>query len=499
VPAVGAGHRIDNPATGEPIAHVPALDSRAVDELVEAARAAQPSWEALGLAGRAAVLRAGRGWLVRNRRRMIDVIVSETGKAHEDAQTFELMVVADALGFWARRAPRYLRERRVRAHSPLFIGRRLSVRYRPMGVVGVIGPWNYPLTNCFGDAIPALMAGNAVVVKPSEVTPLTSLLMAEGMRAAGLPDGVLAVATGDGATGAALIDAADMIMFTGSTATGREVMSRAARTLTPVSLELGGKDPMIVLRDADLERAANAALYYGMSNGGQMCVAVERVFVEQPVHDEFVRRVVEKARALRQGAPGGPGSVEVGAITHGPQLAEIERHVADARARGAHVVLGGHPEPGPGRFYAPTVLTGVDPSMVVMSEETFGPVLPVMGVRDAEHALELANASRYGLAASVWTRDLERGAALARRIVAGSASVNDGPLGYAAPELPFGGMGDSGIGVRHGPEGIRKYCRTQSLLVTRRAPARELHYFPYSRARTKLVERAMTLMYGRGR
>jgi acyl-CoA reductase-like NAD-dependent aldehyde dehydrogenase len=256
---------------------------------------------------------------------------------------------------------------------------------------------------------------------------------------------------------------------------------------------------MIVLADADLERAAGAAVYYGLQNGGQTCIAVERVYVEDAVHDAFVAKVVERAGRLRQGVPSGPGSVDIGALTHAPQLLVVERHVEDARARGARILVGGRRGAGPGRFFEPTVIAGADHSMAVMRDETFGPVLPIMRVRDAEEAVRLANDSRYGLAASVWTRDLERGEALARRIEAGSAAVNDGPVGYGAQELPFGGVGDSGIGVRHGPDGIRKYCRTQSLLVTRRAPARELHYFPYTRRGTRLIERLMVLMYGRGR
>src|SRR5204862_5842079 len=222
----------------------------------------------------------------------------------------------------------------------------------PLGVIGVIGPWNYPLTNSFGDSIPALMAGNVVVLKPSEITPLTSLLMAEALRECGLPAHVFQVATGRGETGSALVDEVDMVMFTGSTRTGKKVMERAAQTLTPVSLELGGKDPMIVLSDADIERAANEAAYAGMMNGGQTCISIERVYVEEPVYDEFVAKVTEKVRALRQGVPAGPGSVDVGAVTFPPQLEIVSRHVEQARAAGADVLVGGHAHGG--RFFEPT-------------------------------------------------------------------------------------------------------------------------------------------------
>jgi acyl-CoA reductase-like NAD-dependent aldehyde dehydrogenase len=230
-----------------------------------------------------------------------------------------------------------------------------------------------------------------------------------------------------------------------------------------------------------------------------MCVSVERVYVEEPVHDAFVDRVVEKVGELRQGPPAGAGSVDLGAITHGPQVEVIERHVDDARRRGARVLSGGRSRPGAGRFWEPTVLTGADHDMAVMREETFGPVLPIMSVRDADEAVKLANDSPYGLGASVWTADRSRGEELARRVSAGSAAVNDGPIGYTVPELPFGGMGDSGFGVRHGADGIRKYCRTQSLVVTRWAPRRELHYFPYCRRATRALDYLMVFLHGRRR
>src|SRR3954467_7214525 len=304
---------VENPATGQVIAHVPDLGPRDVAELARRGRAAQPAWGALGFDGRGRVLRRAQRWLMDNADRVIETIVSETGKAWEDAQAAELAYGASAFGFWAKHAAKYLADERVRSSSIFVAGKRLVLRYRPLGLVGVIGPWNYPLTNSFGGAILALAAGNSVILKPSEITPLTSLLLAEGLRECGLPEDVFQVATGRGPTGEALIDAVDMIMFTGSTATGRKVMARAALTLTPVALELGGKDPMIVLSDADVERAANAAVYYSMLNTGQTCISIERVYVEAPVYDAFVARVTDKARALRHAPPAGPGSVDVGA------------------------------------------------------------------------------------------------------------------------------------------------------------------------------------------
>ena len=491
----GGGIAVENPATGETIATVPALTPAQVAGMVALARAAQPAWAEAGFEGRAKVLLDARRWMVANAERVIGTIVAETGRPVDETQFAELSYGLSALEFWARRAPEYLADEQIESASPFVRGRKLVVRYAPLGVVGVIGPWNYPLNNSFGDCIPALAAGNAVVLKPSEITPLTSCLMAEMLGECGLPAGVFQVATGTGEAGAALVDEVDFVMFTGSVETGKKVMAQAAQTLTPVSLELGGKDPMIVLADADLERAANAAVSYGLNNSGQVCISVERIYVEAPVHDEFVKRLVDKVEAIRQGPPGAAGSVDVGAIIFGPQLELIEAHVRDAVEKGASVLTGGERGEGPGRFYAPTVLVDVDHSMRCMSEETFGPTLPVMRVGDADEAVALANDGPYGLQASVWTRDHDRGEQLARRIEAGVAMVNDAQLNYAALELPMGGWKASGLGSRHGADGIRKYSKRQSLMVTPGyAPSRDAHHFPYSAATSQAIGETFALL-----
>jgi acyl-CoA reductase-like NAD-dependent aldehyde dehydrogenase len=487
---------VENPATGAVVRTLEVTPPAEVPELVARARAAQPAWEALGFEGRARVLRRMQKWMVDNADRVVQTIVDESGKTYEDAAVAEHSYGAGALGFWARRAPKYLADEKVRTSNPLVLGRKLLVRYRPVGVVGVIGPWNYPLTNNFGDAIPALAAGNAVVLKPSQVTPLTSLLLAEGIRECGLPKDAIQVVIGGADAAQVLIDEVDFVMFTGSTATGRKVMARAAETITPVGLELGGKDPMIVLADADFERAANAATYYAMQNGGQTCVSVERLYVEAPIYDRFVDAVSERVRALRLGVPAGPASVEVGAITFPPQLDIVSRHVEQAREAGARITTGGRARDG--RFFEPTVLADVDHSMAAMTEETFGPTLPIMKVADAEEAIRLANDSPYGLGASVWTKDRARGEQIARRLESGYACVNDANVNYFAYELPMGGWKESGLGVRHGAGGIRKYARQQAILVTRFAPKRELHYFPYRARTTKLFDRLVKVLYGRG-
>ncbi len=498
--AEASGIPVENPATGETIATVPLTEPTALAEMAARGRAAQPAWDALGFAARGRIMRRAQKWMLDNADRVLRTVVSETGKTFEDAQIADLGYTVSALGFWAKEAPKYLADERVPSwNNPLAAGKKLVIRYAPVGLVGVIGPWNYPIANSFGDCIPALMAGNSVVLKPSEVTPLSSLMMAEGMRECGLPPDVFQVATGDGSTGAGLIAQVDCVMFTGSSRTGQAVMKAAADALIPCYLELGGKDPMIVCADADIERAANAAAFYSMNNGGQVCISVERAYVEAPVYDEFVRRVTDNVRGLRQGAPRAEGVVDVGAVTFPPQIEIVDEHVRDAIGRGARALTGGHRRPGAGRFYEPTVLVDVDHSMRCMREETFGPTLPIMRIGSPEEGVRLANDSEYGLQASVWTGDTDRGEQLARQIQAGVVCVNDAQVNYTALNLPMGGWKASGLGTRHGAMGIRKYTKVQSLLVTRRALKREPFMFPYRARQTRLLRRMFRLLYGRGR
>jgi acyl-CoA reductase-like NAD-dependent aldehyde dehydrogenase len=492
-----------NPGTGSQIGSVPDLDAAAVAEFAKRGRAAQVGWDTYGFEGRAQVLRRMQKWLMDNADRVTDTIVSETGKTYEDARLAEIAYGGGAFGFWAKNAEKYLQDERVSSAAVAVKGKKLILRHRPLGLIGVIGPWNYPLINSFGDCIPALAAGNSVILKPSEVTPLTSMLLAEGLRESGLPADVLQIATGRGATGAALIEQVDMIMFTGSTKTGRKVAEAAARRLIPASLELGGKDPMVVLRDADVERAANTAVWGSMMNAGQTCISIERAYVEAPVYDEFVAKVSEKVRALRQGQSGAPGSVDVGAVTFPPQLDVLEDHVSDAVEKGARVLVGGKRggEGAGGDFFEPTVLVDVDHTMKIMTEETFGPTLPIMKVADEDEAVRLANDSIYGLAGSVFGRDTDHAESVARRLDTGAVCVNDAIVNYFALELPMGGAKASGLGSRHGAGGIRKYCSQQAILVTPRALARkkDLTMFPYKARTSKLLAGAFKFLYGRGK
>jgi acyl-CoA reductase-like NAD-dependent aldehyde dehydrogenase len=481
------------------------LDTIALDppervaEVVARVRAAQPEWEAIGFAGRRRWLETLRDWILDHQDQIDDRMQAESGKVRADA-ALEAFYLLDAINFWCERGPKYLADEMVTPHVPLLRTRRAKIVYRPYPVVGIISPWNFPLILSLGDGIPALVAGCALVIKPSELTPLTLMdLIRAWKEDVGAPD-VLDVVNGTGETGGALVDECDFIGFTGSERTGKIVMKRAADTLTPVSLELGGKDPMIVTRDADLDRAANAAAFGGLLNAGQICLSVERVYVEEPVYDEFLGKVQQNIERLRQGDDGRTYTAELGAMTSPAQLEIVSDHVEDARNAGARILTGGKRKDGPGDWYEPTLIADAEPSMKVMREETFGPVVPVMKVRDVDEAVRLANDTTYGLGGSVFAGDVEAGERIARRIEAGTVAVNDlFPVNYSVLGLPMGGWKNSGIGYRHGAIGIRKFSRTESLTIPRLPqPKRELLWFPYSPRQRRFVRRIYRFLNARG-
>ena len=487
---------VRNPADGSLISSVPIHGPDDVRETARRARAAQPAWEALGHAGRYRWLGLWRDWMLANGERIADVLEAESGKVRQDAGA-EVPALADAINFYGANSARFLAEERVSAHNPLMKGKALKVTYRPFPVVGVIAPWNFPLLLTIGDAIPALAAGCAVIVKPSELTPLSPLELVRGWREIGGPD-VIQAATGFGECGSAVVDEVDYVHFTGSVATGKKVMARAAETLTPVSLELGGKDPMIVLEDADPERAANGAAWGGLANSGQICISVERIYVTEPVYDRFLEALTDRVRGLRQGTDRPAFTHEIGAMTSPAQVEIVEDHLRDAIEKGARVVTGGGRREGAGDFFEPTVLVDVDHSMKIMRDETFGPVIPVMKVGDEDEAVRLANDSRYGLSASVFG-EREHAEAVARRLDSGAANVNDVLVNYLAYDVPMGGWKESGIGARWGPDGIRKFCRTESLVVTRFAGAKaEPMWFPYSPVKSRALGAIARFVNARG-
>jgi acyl-CoA reductase-like NAD-dependent aldehyde dehydrogenase len=485
--------RMSNPATLAPLGEVEIATTADVRGAVERARKAQPAWAALSFSDRGRYLERAARQLAAHQDEFVAAIVAETGKPELEALTTEVITACDALQFYAKRAGRILAERTVPVH--LLKNKKLRISYRPLGVVGIITPWNFPFILSLNPTLQALVAGNSVVLKPSEVTPRSGQLVEELFCAVGLPEGVFQLVQGDGETGAALLEAGvDKISFTGSVSTGRRVAEACGRNLVPCTLELGGKDPMIVCADADLERAARGAIYGAFTNSGQVCTSTERVYVVDDVADAFTRKVVEETGRLRQGAS---GEFDVGAISDAKQLGIIEEHVRDAVARGARVLAGGRRNPAcAGLFYEPTVLVDVTHDMKVMRDETFGPVLPIMRVRDEDEALALANDSPYGLNANVWTKSKRKGTQIARAIESGCVVVNDCMLTYGVTESPFGGVKQSGIGRVNGELGLQGYCRVQSILVDRFGGKTEPLWYPYSARKLRLLRRALRMIWG---
>ncbi|MCM6772581.1 aldehyde dehydrogenase family protein [Nocardia sp. CDC159] len=488
---------IRNPADGRTVGSVPDHDADAVADAVRALRSRQPEWEALGPRGRAKWLLRLQDWLIDNGAHLTDVIQSETGKTRFDAE-IEAPAAIDLIKYWARNAEAFLTDEHPKPHSPIGRTKRLITTFRPHPVVGIITPWNLPLLNPCFDAFAALMAGAAVLVKPSEVTPLSAVALGRGWTEIGAPR-VFTVLTGGGDTGRAVVDAVDYVQFTGSTKTGRAIAAACGTALTPYSLELGGKDPAIVLADADLERAAAGIVYGGLFNAGQACISVERVYVEAPVYDRFLALLTAEVRRLRHGRDGREFAFDIGALATRAQCEIVRRHVDDAVARGARILLGGKPT-GVGTFFEPTILVDVDHTMSCLTEETFGPTLPVLKVADEDEAIRLANDSAYGLSATVWTGDRRRGERIARRLEVGAVNINDAFANLVNFAIPMGGWKQSGIGARWGgAAGIRKYCRQQAITVPR-GPAlkREPLWYPASRWRSRFVTTAMRAVDARG-
>jgi acyl-CoA reductase-like NAD-dependent aldehyde dehydrogenase len=495
---------IRNPATGQVIEEVPCGGLPQVEEAVARARAAQRAWGALPFGRRAAALRR-LARALRDDPGFLDTLIGESGKPSYEAEVMELFYTLELTRYYSGRSGRRALRDELR-HPLIFANKRARLVHHPRGVVGVIGPWNWPLLNNYADCIAPLLCGNAVILKPSEHTPLTSLRVLSLWRKLDLPDGVFQVVPGRAEAGEALCERADMIFFTGSQTIGRRVAGRAGERLVPVVAELGGKSAMIVLADADLPRAAHAAVWSSFAHSGQVCIRTERVLVEEPVAERFVGLCAEEIATLRQGPPplpsgGADGGLDVGAITFAPQITRAREQIADAVARGARVVAGGESRGGAGQFFAPTLLADVTPDMAVMREETFGPVMPNMRVANAEEALRVANDSALGLTGSIWSRDEARARALARRVEAGSVLVNDVLVNYFCVEAPLGGVKASGVGVRHGPEGLRQFCRLETVvedhpLLGWLSPflARQLT-FPYKARTQRLLRRFMRWFY----
>lgn len=454
------------PFTGKPLVEIPLSTPDDVAAAYDAAREAQRGWATRPVRERARIIGRVHDLILDRQSDLADLIQVENGKARRDAFE-EISDVALAARYAAARGPGMLRDRRRSGLIP-GLTRAIEVR-QPKGVVGVISPWNYPLTLAISDSLPAFVAGNAVVHKPDTRGALTALMAQSIAIEAGLPEGLWQMVIGDGPTiGGAVVEHADYVSFTGSTAVGRLIGRQTGERLIGASLELGGKNAMLVLDDADLARAAEGAVRACFSNSGQLCISMERIYVSEAVHAAFVQQFTERIAAMRVGAAL-DYTCDMGSLVSSSQLDKVSAHVEDAIDKGATVLAGGKPRPDLGPwFFEPTVLDGVRPGMLAADEETFGPVVAIYGVPDDDKAVELANATPYGLNSSVWTGDHRRGVAVAKRLRVGSVNINEGYISaWGSHDLPAGGMGASGIGRRHGAEGLLRYTEPQAIAVQR--------------------------------
>jgi succinate-semialdehyde dehydrogenase/glutarate-semialdehyde dehydrogenase len=489
--AVGKGERedmeVENPATGQTLAVVPRCTADDLEQAVRRARAAQERWKQTSFAERSEILLRFHDLVLDRQDDLLDILQLESGKARRHAFE-EILDVAIVARYYARTAERHLRTQRRRGALPLLTA--TWEHHYPVGVVGVISPWNYPLTLSISDSVPALAAGNAVVLKVDSQTPFAALAGAELLEEAGLDPELLQIVTGSGADlGPELIKRVDYVMFTGSTEVGRGVASQAAERLIPSSMELGGKNAMIVLHDADMKRSVEGAERAMFSNGGQLCISAERLLVDERIADEFIRRLVERVKKMKLGA-GLSYDFDMGTLVSEKQFDTVCEHVSDAIDKGAHVLTGGRPRPDLGPyFYEPTLLENVADGMTLFTEETFGPVVAISRFSSEDEAIELANAGCYGLNFSVWTKDTRRGRDLARRLQAGTVNVNEGYIAtWGSVDAPMGGMKDSGLGRRHGADGIKKYTESQTVSVQRLMPIA-----PPPMMGSKLFAKGMTL------
>ncbi len=471
---------IRNPATGAEVGSVPNMTAEEVCAVVARAREAQKAWATLSFDERGQYVMRAREEILKQLDEIAHVICDEMGKPVAEALSMEIAPSLDLMQFYAHKTKKLLKPERVSIGLFGLMGRSSRIVYKPLGVIGIISPWNYPWSIPMGEVIMALMSGNTVVLKPSELTPLTALKIEEVFTKAGLPENVLKVITGDGKTGAELVESGvNKIMFTGSVATGKRIAETAAKTLTPVVLELGGKDPMIVLEDANLDTASQAAVWGAFANSGQSCASVERCYVHEKIAPQFIEKVVTQVKALQQDV-GRNEDAELGSMVSERQLQIVEDHVNDAVANGAKVLTGGQRKPNTdGIFYEPTVLTNTNHSMRAICEETFGPTLPIMTFKTEEEAIKLANDSEFGLTASVWTNDIAKGKRIADKIEAGTVTINEVLYTHGIAQTPWGGFKNSGYGRTHGKVGLLELVAPKHIHVNSFPSIPDVWWFGY--------------------
>ncbi len=488
-----------NPATGEEIGQVPNTDLNKLPEIFAHARAAQKIWARRSFKERARALRLMRDYIVANAEELSEVVSKSNGKTLVDALATEVLPCTLACDWYGKHAEKVLKEKKLPIDSPLFINKRTVIQRKPLGVVGIISPWNYPLSIPFGEVIMGLMAGNAIILKVAAATPLVGEAINRIVEAGHLPKGLFQQIMGSGgAVSQAFFDnSIDKIFFTGSVPVGKQLMEQAAQTLTPLSLELGGNDPMLVFEDADLERAANGAAWAGFQNAGQSCGGVERVYVHESIYQPFMDLMREKTKAMRHGV-GQSFDVDMGSLTTRGQLNTVEQHMEDALQKGAKIEAQSQPVgPQNGYFHPATLLSGTTNDMLLVNDETFGPVIPVMTFATEEEAVELANESHLALTSSIWTRDLARGKRIAAMLESGVTTINDHLYTHGLSEMPWGGWKHSGLGRTHGHEGLLEMTHAKAINWDILPMKRNLCWYPFDETTYNTLLKAQRMMYPR--
>lgn len=486
-----------NPASLEPIGDVSLASSEDCQNAIQAAKKAFPLWKALSLKEKKELFQRAKKILLQRSPEVARLITEEKGSPLPESLGVEVMGGLEALDCYTHNLNKSLQPKKIKHHMPLFSHKKSSFWFQPLGTTLIISPWNFPFLIPFFDILSALAAGNTVVFRPSTSTPFIALLIGEIFLEAGFPPGVLNTVICKIPQAEEMVTSPDIqsILFTGSVSTGQRIMELASRNLTKTILELGGKDPMIVFKDADLERAARGAVWAAFMNCGQSCASVERVYVAEEIADEFMERILDLTKKIKVGDPFDPGT-DMGPMAVPSQLETVEDHVEDAREKGGQVLLGGKRIDNlPGYFFQPTVLSNVNHSMKIMREETFGPVLPVMPFSDPETAVELANDSRYGLTASVWTRDKKLASWAAERLEAGSVTVNDHMFSFNEPKAIWGGVKHTGSGRSHGPYGLQELVNVKFVSLDFLKKKSLLWWYPYSPPRPQVFEKSLTLLY----
>ena len=488
--------RLLSPANKQPIGDIECMTPADVQQALEAAKQAQPAWAALSFKERGAYVMRALDYLVNHQDELVDISLQETPKPRAEALMMDIFAGSDALHYYAKNAEKILKPERASLHGIVGIGKKCTIHYKPLGVVGVISPWNGPFILSLNPTVQALMAGNTVLLKPSSATPFSGGFVGKIFEAAGLPKGVLQVTQGNSATGQALLECGvNKISFTGSEDVGRHVAKCCAERFIPCTLELGGKNAMIVCADADLDRAAAGGVAGNFFNAGQYCGGIERIYVMDSVADAFTEKVVAIASKLRQATE---GEFDVGALYTQEQFDIVVDHVDDARAKGAKVLCGGRPNPAleNGLYYEPTVLTDVTMEMKCLSEETFGPVMNIVRVRDEEEAIRSSNSLNYGLTGSVWTKNIRKGIEIGKRLETGSVDINDFPQTYGSIEVPFGGRKASGVGQVNGPAGLKGYCHALPVQVDRFGGKQTSGVFPRDGSQDEGFQKFVRFLWG---